>query len=271
MATRMTDVFGLRADELRHEPLERRLRATLGGEVVVDSVAPQLVWEPRRIVPSYAVPARDIRAHVRPAVPPLSEAELTQLPPILHPGIPFAVHTAAGTVLTVVHGREVREMAAFRPADAALADHVVLDFFAFDGWLEEDETILGHPRDPFHRIDVVRSSRTVRIERGGLVIAESSRPRMLFETSLPVRWYLPREDFRVPLVPSAKRTTCAYKGHASYWSFGEHGELGTDLAWSYGDPQPDAIPVRDLVACFDEHVDVFVDGECRPRPATQWS
>src|SRR5215216_4870377 len=111
------------------------------------------------------------------------------------------------------------EAAAFRLADPALAGHVLVDFGAFDAWYEEDERNLAHPRDPFHRIDIVHSSRHVRVERDGRVLAESSTPYLLFEPPLPVRYYLPREDVRTDLLrPSEKRTSCAYKGEASYWA-----------------------------------------------------
>jgi uncharacterized protein (DUF427 family) len=145
---------------------------------------------------------------------------------------------------------------------------VVLDFHAFDAWYEEDEPIFSHPRDPFHRVDIRRSSRRVRIEVDGEVLAESSRPCLLFETSLPMRCYLPREDVRLELSPSAKKTYCPYKGQASYASFDVKGRRYRDLVWSYEQPLPDATAIAGLVAFFDEKVDVIVDGQRRERPRT---
>jgi uncharacterized protein (DUF427 family) len=190
--------------------------------------------------------------------------------PVLDPSVPFAAHTADGQAVDVVVGGHRVGQAGLRLADPDLADYVVLDFDRFD-WLEEDEPNIGHPRDPFHRIDIVTSSRHVRLERDGTVLAESSRPRLLFETLLPARWYLPREDVRVPLVASAKRTTCAYKGHASYFSpvVGER-EI-PDLAWTYEHPLREANEVTGLIAFFNERVDVIVDGELDERPITPWS
>jgi len=149
---------------------------------------------------------------------------------------------------------------------------VILDFAGFDAWYEEDERIFSHPRDPFHRIDILRSSRHGRIELDGELVAESSRPRLLFEGSLlPVRYYVPREDVRVPMSASDRRTYCPYKGQASYWSPEVGGRTRKNLAWCYETPLREAADVAGLVAFFNERVDVVVDGERAPRPRTPWS
>ena len=148
---------------------------------------------------------------------------------------------------------------------------MVLDFGAFDAWYEEDELNVGHPRDPFHRIDVLPSSRHVRLELDGQVLAESSRPTLLFETMLPARYYLPREDVRAELVPSGTRTFCAYKGQASYWTAAPGGPVLADIAWTYENPLHDAARVRGLIAFFDERIDVTLDSERLARPVTPWS
>ena len=237
------------AADLRHEPVEKRVRA----DDVVDSTRAVLVWEPRRVTPLYAVPAADISAPLTPG------GEASAVPAgILHPGIPFAAHTAEGEPVTV--GERVG--AGFRLADAGLDGYVLLDFYAFDAWREEDEPIHGHPRDPFSRVDVRLTSRPVRIELGGEVLAESSRARLLFETLVPTRFYLPREDVLVPLTASDRTSYCPYKGEASYWSAGAH----RDIAWSYEAPLPDLPMIAGLVAFWDERVDVFVDGELRGPP-----
>jgi uncharacterized protein (DUF427 family) len=153
-------------------------------------------------------------------------------------------------------------------ADADLADYVRVDWNAADRWLEEDEEVVGHPRDPFHRIDIRRSSRRVAVSLHGDVVAESRRPTLLFETGLPIRHYFPREDVRLDLLrESDKQTTCAYKGHASY--FGT--DADPDIAWTYLEPLPEAEQIRGLIAFFDERADVSVDGELQERPKTQWS
>ena len=248
--------------ELRAEPTEKRVRALIAGRPVVDSTRAMLVWEPRRVVPTYAIPVDDVRAELVPA-----DLQRSPEAPILHPGIPFAAHSAEGEAYDLRVDGQVRDQAAFRPADPDLAAYVVLDFQAFDEWLEEDERLLGHPRDPFHRIDIRHSSRPVRIELDGRLLAESVRPVLVFETSLPTRFYLPRADVVAELRPSAKRTRCAYKGEASYWSV----DGAEDIAWTYESPFGEAAALTGLVAFFDELVDVTLDGERRERPRTVFS
>ncbi|HEX6712030.1 MAG TPA: DUF427 domain-containing protein [Thermoleophilaceae bacterium] len=156
--------------------------------------------------------------------------------------------------------------------DPDLAGHLLLDWKAFDRWLEEDDEVVGHPHDPFHRVDVRRSSRHVRVELDGAVLAESRAPTLVFETGHPVRFYFdPADVDQARLEPSPKQTTCAYKGHASYWSVRVHGRLEPDLAWCYRDPLPDCVQLRGLIAFFNERTDISVDGEPEERPHTQWS
>src|SRR3954451_19440385 len=257
MSTRMQDVLARSRGELRHEPIERRVRAMLGEETILDSSRAILVWEPRRVVPSYAVPAQDVCAALSSA--PATNADV---PGVLHPAIPFGVHTAAGEPVSIAG----REGAGFRLADEDLDGYVVLDFGAFDAWYDEDERIAGHAIDPFHRVDVRRSSRSVRIEVDGDVVAETTRARMLFETQLPTRFYIPREDVRPALQPSERTSYCPYKGRASYWSVEAGGRLRQDLAWSYEDPRAEVSPIAGRVAFWDERVDVYVDGELRASP-----
>jgi uncharacterized protein (DUF427 family) len=233
---------------LRHEPVEKRVRA----DDVVDSTRAVLVWEPGRVTPLYAVPAEDIAAPLE-----LGGERLPVPDGVLHPGIPFGAHTAPGEPLSV--GGRIG--AGFRLDDPDLDGYVLLDFDAFT-WREEDEPIHGHPRDPFSRIDVRRTSRPVRIELDGEVLAETRNARVLFETLIHPRFYLPREDVHVPLEPSDTRSFCPYKGEATYWSAAGH----RDIAWSYEAPLPDGPLVAGLVAFWDERVDVFVDGRRRGAP-----
>ncbi len=273
MGVRITELLAGQLDALRYEPTAKRIRVFLAGEPVADTTDALLVWEPRRIVPAYAVPVAHMTAQLVPggaesgdhdagfSLPDVSDR------PLLDPSVPFPVHSCPGTVFDVVAGDQTAGRAAFRPDDADLAEHVVLEFDAFE-WREEDESIVSHPHDPFGRIDVLRSSRHVRIEHDGTLLAESSRPALLFETLLPVRFYLPRDDVAVELECSDTVSYCAYKGRASYLSVPGGPR---DIAWTYPDPLHDAEQVRDLVCFFDERVDVTVDGERRPRPVTPWT
>jgi uncharacterized protein (DUF427 family) len=251
----MRDLFQAARADLRYEPIEKRVRASAGADTLVDTTRAVLLWEPRRICPIYAVPADEIRAELEPA-----EASHEEVPGVLHPGIPFSVHTAAGEPVTV------SGHAGFRLADPELAGYVALDFEAFD-WLEEDDPVRGHPRDPYHRVDVHQTSRRVRIEFDGTLVADSSRARLVFETQLPTRFYLPREDIRVPLRPSALRTYCPYKGEASYFSF----DGGEDLLWSYEQPLPDATQLTELLGFWDERFDIELDGRRRAEPRSELS
>jgi uncharacterized protein (DUF427 family) len=274
MATRLAR-FESGLSELRFIPTAKHLRATIAGTTVVDSHRAVLLWEPQRVVPQYAVPVDDVAADLVPGRPgdgdtrggPVLMGERSI--EVLTPEAGFGHHTAQGEVLTVRTADDERIGAAFRLADPDLADHVVLDWDAFDEWFEEAQRVIGHPHDPLARIDVLRSDRHVRVERDGTVLAESSRPSLLFETGLPVRFYLPAEDVRFDLLrPSATRTICAYKGIASYWAVPD---TATDVAWTYPDPLPDAVPVADMVCFFDERVDIVVDGRRGERPLTPWS
>jgi uncharacterized protein (DUF427 family) len=257
----MQDLISEARGLLRHEPIERRVRAKLGADTIVDSTRAMLLWEPRRVCPSYAVPAEDIAGEL--ATAPATNGHVDG---VLHPRIPFAVHTAEGEPVTVAD----RVGAGFRLADEDLAGYVAFDFEAFD-WYEEDERVNGHPRDPFHRVDVRRSSRPIRIEVDGDAVAETTGARLLFETQLPTRFYLPREDVQAELRPGGARSYCPYKGEASYWSLEAGGRVLEDIAWTYEEPLPDAVAIKGLVAFWDEQVDVFVDGERRGRPGGEIS
>jgi uncharacterized protein (DUF427 family) len=131
--------------------------------------------------------------------------------------------------------------------------------------------MLGHARDPYHRVDVVDTSRHVRILWGDRPIAETRRARVLFETGLPPRWYMPAEDVSGNLQPSELRSVCAYKGEASYWDLMTPGGPDRNLAWTYREPRHDAARIKDYICFFNERVDVEIDGERHERPVTPWS
>jgi uncharacterized protein (DUF427 family) len=152
--------------------------------------------------------------------------------------------------------------------------YVNVPWAAAERWLEEDEELIGHPHDPFHRIETLRSSRAVRVRIGGEVVAESSRPRILFETALPPRYYLSRDDVRMDLLePSPLLTVCAYKGQATYWDVVTSAGRVPAAAWSYEEPLHEAEPVRDLLCFFQERheIEIEVDGIVLELPETPWS
>ncbi len=139
-------------------------------------------------------------------------------------------------------------------------------------WLEEEEVLFAHARDPHKRVDVAPSSRHVRVLVAGVEVANSRRPLLLFETMLPTRFYLPPDDVQMEmLVPSATVTQCPYKGTATYWSVTVDGVVHDDLAWSYRDPVPENPRICDLICFYNESVEMVVDGEALSRPVTPWS
>ena len=253
MATRVSQA---QPGGLRFEESPKWVRARLGPVDVADSKRVRLVWEPDRVVPVYAFPEEDVRMDLlRPSRRPDPEA---------HEG-------TASRFWALVRG-DADDYVAWAYDDPDLAGYVAVRWNAMDAWYEEDERVLGHPRDPFKRIDVRQSSRHVRVEVDGHTLADTRLARLLFETGHPTRYYLPPEDVRRDLLrPSPGTSFCAYKGQASYWSVSVGERVYEDIAWTYRDPLPDNAQIRDLVCFFNEKAELYVDGELVARPETQWS
>jgi uncharacterized protein (DUF427 family) len=246
-------------DTFRFEPTPRWVRTVLNGTTVADSRRAMLLWEPRRL-PVYCFPRDDVRMDL------LERSGERDTP---------AGMTALWTVRA---GDRVAKDAAWtveRPAEGApdVTGYVVLNWRDMDAWYEEDDEVFVHARDPYHRVDVLRSSRHVRVEMLGETIAETTRPRLLFETGLPARYYIPRADVRMDLlVPSDTTTQCPYKGVANYYGVRVGGKLARDLVWTYRFPIPECPKIEDLLCFFNERVDgLYVDGELQAKPDTQWS
>jgi uncharacterized protein (DUF427 family) len=240
------------------EPVPRRVRATLGGETVLDTTAARYVWE-TSYFPQYYVPLADVRAEL------LVKERAAQ---------PSPVGTVERHGLRV--GDEERAHAARVVIDSPLdgvAGTVRFEWSALDAWFEEDERVFVHPRNPYSRVDAVRSRRSVRVEIGGVGVAESDAPVMVFETGLPTRYYLDRTaiDF-THLVPSDTVTACPYKGTTSgYWSAQIGADEHTDIAWTYDFPTLQVQQIAGLVAFYNEKVDLFIDGTAIERPQTRFS
>jgi uncharacterized protein (DUF427 family) len=231
----------------------KRVRVFLGGQVVADTVHPLLVWEVP-YYPTYYFPRADVPGGV------LTPSGRTSHSPSRGEGVRSTIEVA---------GAEAVDGALEYPDSPIeeLRGHVRFEFAAFD-WFEEDEQIFTHPRDPGVRVDVLPSSRHVRIEVDGVTVADTVRPHLLFETGLPTRYYLPRVDVRMDLLAKTDTVThCPYKGAAEYFSVAGH----EDLAWSYPTPLPESTRVAGLVAFLDEKVDVHVDGLLQERPKTKFA
>jgi uncharacterized protein (DUF427 family) len=239
------------------EPVPRRIRAVLAGVPILDTTSALYVWETPRY-PQYYIPLADVRADA------LVDEQHTQ-------------QTRRGKAQ--VHGIRIgdtyRSGAARSLTDStasALAGTVRFEWDALDAWFEEDEQVFVHPRDPYVRVDALRSTRTLRVELEGVVLAESNSPVLLFETGLPTRYYLNRTDVDFThMIPTETVTACPYKGTTSgYWSAKVGDTVHADLAWTYDFPTGQLQSIAGLVAFYNERVDIYVDGQLLKRPQTHF-
>jgi uncharacterized protein (DUF427 family) len=242
---------------VRVEQGAKRVRVYLAGRLVADTRRPFLVWEVP-YYPAYYLPLADVVAELEPIgktehSPSRGDAQI------------FDVRVEGATA----------ESAAKRYPDSPieqLRDLVRFDWNAMDEWLEEDEPVYVHPRDPYKRVDILASSRHVRVAVDGVTVADSDKPRILFETGLPPRYYLPLPDIRAELlIPSGTQTHCPYKGTADYWSVDAGHGVHRDLVWIYRTPLPESQKIAGLACFYNEKVDLYLDGELQERPRTQFS
>jgi uncharacterized protein (DUF427 family) len=249
-----------RSDTVRIEHVGRRVRTYFAEHLVADSRRVLLVYEARRL-PVYWFPVQDVRMdYLKPTQHTLDGGDGAE---------------PARWNLEVA-GRSA-ENAAWSypqpgPERAGLEDHLAFYWNKMDAWYEEDDEVFVHPRDPYHRVDVLNSSRHVVVAVEGVVVAETRRPRLLFETGLPTRYYIPKLDVRMELLEPTEATTgCPYKGRASYWSVRVGDHVQENLVWGYPAPIPECPKIENLLSFYNEKVDLYVDGELQPRPRTQWS
>jgi uncharacterized protein (DUF427 family) len=221
--------FGIPSDGVQYlEAFPRRIRAVARGEVVVDSVNVQILYEQHRL-PAWCFPPEDVPLNV------------------------------------LGDGAWVYE--------EGLAKGLIgIRWDAVDRWLEEDEEVIVHPRDPYHRLELRETSRHVEVTLAGETLAVSSAPLVLFEASLPARWYLSPEEITAELEPNPDvRTGCAYKGQAAYLDVRVAGSIEPALAWYYERPLQGMERIRGRVSFFNERVDLTVDGELQEQPRSPWS
>jgi uncharacterized protein (DUF427 family) len=249
------------ADGVRWEPSPRHVRALFNGETVADSRRVRLLLEPRHL-PIFYFPLEDVR---------LDLLEPTDY----HTFSPLKGEAAYWSIRV---GDQIAENAAWSyphpPADGpAVAGYLAFYWNKLDRWYEEDEPAYAHARDPYKLIDTRQSSRHVRVVVGETTVAETRRPLLLFETGLPTRYYIPREDVRMDLLePSDRITECAYKGQASHWHVKLADRIYPNIAWTYRQPTTLAAPIAGLISFYNERVDALYDNdELLPKPQTQWS
>jgi uncharacterized protein (DUF427 family) len=240
------------------EPVPRRVRAMLGGQVVLDTTRALYVWEWPNY-PQFYIPLADVRRDL------LVDEDHAQ-----------HVHRGQTQLYALKVGEILRPGAVRVYVDSVvegLTGTARFEWTALDSWFEEDEEVFVHPRNPYTRVDALRSTRHVRVELDGTVLAESSSSVMVFETGLPTRYYLNQTEVQFDyLVATDTVTSCPYKGTTSrYWSVKTGDTVHPDLAWCYDFPTRQLLPIAGLIAFYNEKVDVIVDGVRLPRPETHFS
>ncbi|HVS48579.1 MAG TPA: DUF427 domain-containing protein [Candidatus Dormibacteraeota bacterium] len=247
---------------VRVEPIVKRVRAFVGGVAIADSCRVMMMFETARLC-VYYFPVEDVRTDLLVAtskvVTSIAKGDATH----------YSI---------AVDGRTV-ENAAWRYLDPRPGCPEIVNLIAFhwklmDAWFEEDDEVFVHARDPYHRIDVLDSSREVRVVVGGETVAFTRRARFLFETGLPVRYYIPKVDVMIDqLQPSQTKTACAYKGPTGrYWQATAADGTICDIAWCYEAPAHEVARIAGMVAFFNERVEaIYVDGKETPKTRTPWS
>ncbi len=246
------------SSRVKIEPGAKRIRVYLGGELIADSSTVKLVWE-KPYYPTYYFPEAAVRTEL------LTATEHTKRSP----------RRGEARFFDVKGGNQTAENGAYHHPESPateLIGHIAFVWDAMDAWFEEDEEVFVHARDPYTRVDVLPSSRHVRVEIDGTTVADSHHPRLLLETGLPIRYYLPKTDVRLDLlVPTSTQTHCPYKGTAQYWSVEVDGETHRDIVWGYRTPVEESMRVAGLVSFYNEKVDIYVDGALQDRSKTVFS
>jgi uncharacterized protein (DUF427 family) len=238
----------------RVEPAPRRVRGYLGHQLVFDTTAARYVWEVP-YYPQYYIPLTDVRDEF-----------------LRDEDHPQKIQLGSSRLHSLVGADSIHEKAARVFDDGPVAGMVRFEWEHLR-WFEEDEQIYGHPRNPYARVDALRSHRNIRVELDGVVLAETAAPVLLFETGLPTRYYIDPTDVAFEhLEPSATETLCPYKGTTSgYWSVRVGDAVHPDLAWTYHYPLPAVAAIAGLVAFYNEKLDIIIDGAALARPKTQFS
>ena len=239
-------VPGMPERVLYAEPLRRRLRAELGGRSVVESDDAVLLFEPGRYPVAYFPVADFADGALRPTDHRTTHADLGET----------AWFEVSGGERHAARG--AWQHVALPEHAGILAGRVALAWRAMDGFYEEDDRILGHAADPYHRIDIRRTSRHLVVRAGDRVVADTTTPLVLYESGFAPRWYVPREDVSGDALALVdKQTFCPYKGIASYYDIG----AAENSAWSYRAPLDDMAAIGDLVSFEPDRIEVMLDGE----------
>ena len=244
------------AERGRIEPAPRRVRGYFDKTLVFDTTRARYVWEVP-YYPQYYIPLSDVR------VEHLVDEDHPQK---LQLG-PSRLHSLTNGLRTQKAAARVYDTNGGGP----VAGYVRFEWETLE-WFEEDEQIIGHPRNPYVRVDALRSHRHVRVEIDGILIAETRSPILLFETGLPTRYYFDRTDVSFDhLEPSHTQSVCPYKGITSgYWSARIGNTVQSDIAWTYDYPMRQVASIAGLIAFYNEKLDIVLDGDKLPRPLTHF-
>jgi len=223
-----------------------------GGQTIVDTQNAKLGWE-KPYYPWYFLDKSDV-------------------PEKFLRGVPSDNANPDTKIFDVVVSDKVAPKAAVLFTSGQFSGLIKITFSSMDAWFEEEEQIFVHPKDPYKRVDVLQSARHVRVEVNGVEVANTKKPKFLFETSLPVRTYIPKTDCRLDLLePSTLNTECPYKGVASYYSIRlPDGTLKENHVWWYRTPQAECIEIKGYLSFYDEKMDVWVDGVKQEKPKTHF-
>ncbi|KAH8100061.1 hypothetical protein BXZ70DRAFT_893950 [Cristinia sonorae] len=229
------------------ESSAKRIRVLFAGEYIVDTTHAKLVWT-KPYYPYYYFKPSDVKSEF----------------------LVEALVSSKHRIYDIVVGDRRADAAVTEYLEGDLDGLMTIEFSAVDAWFEEDEPIYQHPKDPYKRVDVLQSSRHVRVELNGVELANTTKPRLLFETSLHVRTYIPKTDCNLALLrPSDLTTQCPYKGVANYYSVHlPDGTVAENVVWWYRTSQLECSDIKGYVAFYDEKLDVYVDGVLQKRPVS---
>ena len=227
------------------EPLRRHMRVLFGGAWVADSEHVLLLFEPGRYPVAY-FPESDVSPKA------VEQCEHTTRHPdlgltswyIVKAGERQAARAAWQHVELPSYASELRERIAFA-------------WRAMDAFYEEDERILGHAADSYHRIDIRQASRHLVVRYRERIVADTKRPLVLYESGFAPRWYVRHADIDESALTFVEHQTfCPYKGLCSYYDIGDAGLA----AWSYREAYPEVGRISGLISFEPNIVSVQLDG-----------
>lgn len=245
---------------VQFEPSPKRIRVMFGGETIVDTTNGLILYE-RGHVPVYYLPRKDVAMEL------LTATDHSTHCPFKGDANYYNVSASGKTSENAAWSYE-------KPFDecGGIKDYLAFYWDKIDQWFEEDEEVFVHARSPKVRLDILDSSRRVQVQLGGTPVADTTRARILFETGLPTRYYIPRNDVIGELLPSQSQSDCPYKGMASYHHVQVGAKTFEDIVWFYSDPVHESARIKDYLCFYNEKVDtVFINGVAEDKPKTKWS